>query len=385
MKIRDDKEKYVWEYLYGDMSSEERLAFEHRLKSDDEVYEIFREQLRYCHKIRWSDAWNKVSEEKAMLKTMHRIRRGRMLGMMRYAAMIVLICTTGVMMWQWLFKGQEAEMTLQAPSSSGTIPVLTLANGEQIFISGHDSLLLKSTTNADIELGSVDGLEYKAKKDVLKKDVSFHELVVPRGCEFNITLSDGSRVWLNAESSLRFPEVFVGEKREVFLKGEGYFEIVKNEQMPFIVRTDEMHLRVLGTSFNVKAYPDDCEIVTTLVTGKISQYYTQIDKSVVLTPSLQSIYTLKDKTLETKKVSVRSALGWREGRVIMNNARLEDIFRELARWYDFKVVYVKPSLKDMRFYVHTNRYAEINRILEQLNATKVLDIKMINDVIYVDY
>lgn len=144
-----------------------------------------------------------------------------------------------------------------------------------------------------------------------------------------------------------------------------------------------MDLRVLGTSFDVKAYPDDRMIVTTLVTGKIAQRYAAADTGIVLTPSRQSVYDRESGSLRTREVDPRDALAWREGRIVMKDARLEDIFRELSRWYDFEAVYTNPSLRDMRFYLHTNRYAEIDGILEHLQATRGVRFSRVGNKIYV--
>ena len=208
-------------------------------------------------------------------------------------------------------------------------------------------------------------------------------LRVPRGGEYAVTLSDGTEVRLNSESELRYPVAFGDGERRVYLKGEGYFRVARDEARPFLVEAGGAAVRVLGTSFDVKAYPDDRMIVTTLVTGKIAQRYAAADTGIVLTPSRQSVYDRESGSLRTREVDPRDALAWREGRIVMKDARLEDIFRELSRWYDFEAVYTNPSLRDMRFYLHTNRYAEIDGILEHLQATRGVRFSRVGNKIYV--
>ena len=149
------------------------------------------------------------------------------------------------------------------------------------------------------------------------------------------------------------------------------------------MNTDKMNVRVLGTSFNIKVYGDDPTIVTTLVTGKIAQTYPEINKEITLTPSRQSVFDRSSGKLETREVETREALAWKNGRIVANNERLEDIFRQLSRWYDFEVVYTQPSLKDTRFYLHTLRYADVQTILDNLQTTLGIHFTYSGKTIYV--
>ncbi|MDY4043239.1 MAG: DUF4974 domain-containing protein [Marinifilaceae bacterium] len=383
MKTREEKEERVREYLSGEMNPEERAMFEHELDTDEEINRLFRMQVRQYERIRWADRWGRLNEQQAEMRTMRRLHRARLMARVRYAAAVLAVCAVGIALWQWAAGTKDEKPVLAVvPSAGQNVPVLTLEGGEEIHIFSRDSSLFRSTGQADIRLTEGGELEYTAK-DSLQQQVRYNKLTVPRGCEFNVTLADGSRVWLNAGSALRFPEAFTGKQRVVYLEGEGYFEVKRDERKPFIVKTEGMDLRVLGTSFNVKAYRDDENIVTTLVTGKIAQRYTGVDSSIVLTPSRQSVYNRVSGDVKTMEVDVRTVLAWREGRIAMDNARLEDIFRELSRWYDFEAVYTDPTLKDTRFYLHTNRYEEIGRILEHLQMTRGIRFTCIDKKIYV--
>ena len=381
---REEKEEYIRKRLSRELSREEERAFDRWLREDAEACRLFRRAVRQWQRIRWADWWGEVDERRAVERVMRRIRRRLLVVRLRYAAAVLLVAALGVAVWQWRSGGRtETPRLAVVPAIGERVPVLTLADGEEVHLLGGDTALFRSTGQADIRLADSGRLEYTAKRDTAVRQARYNTLSVPRGCEFNVTLADGSRVWLNAGSSLRYPEAFTGVRREVVLEGEGYFEVERDERKPFIVRVDGMDLRVLGTSFDVKAYPDDGTIVTTLVTGKIAQHYSTVDTGIVLTPSRQSVFDRKSGRLRTQKVDVRDALAWREGRVVMKDARLEDIFRELSRWYDFDVVYTNPSLRDMRFYLHTTRYAEIDRILEHLQATRGVHFSRVDNRIYV--
>lgn len=383
MKTREEKEERVREYLSGEMNPEERAMFEHELDTDEEINRLFQMQVRQYERIRWADRWGRLNEQQAEMRTMRRLHRARLMARVRYAAAVLAVCAVGIALWQWAAGTKDEKPVLAVvPSAGQNVPVLTLEGGEEIHIFLRDSSLFRSTGQADIRLTEGGELEYTAK-DSLQQQVRYNKLTVPRGCEFNVTLADGSRVWLNAGSALRFPEAFTGKQRVVYLEGEGYFEVKRDERKPFIVKTEEMDLQVLGTSFNVKAYRDDENIVTTLVTGKIAQRYSEIDTNIILTPSYQAVFNKSSRVLQTKEVDVRAALAWREGRIVMDNARLEDIFRELSRWYDFEIVYTNASLKDMRFYLYTNRYADVDRILEHLQMTRGIHFLRVDKKIYV--
>jgi ferric-dicitrate binding protein FerR (iron transport regulator) len=144
-----------------------------------------------------------------------------------------------------------------------------------------------------------------------------------------------------------------------------------------------MRLQVLGTSFNIKAYKDEETITTTLITGKVEQFYPKIQQQILLTPSQQSTYNRTNQKLKTQIVNTSEALAWREGKIIANDERLEDIFKQLTRWYDFDVVYTSPELKDIRFHFQSKRYTEIQTILEHFQTTKGIRFSYIGNTVYI--
>lgn len=379
----EEKRTWIHDYLVKTMDEEKQQTFNHWLEEDEEAQQLFREEVRKFRRIEWAERWDQVNDTKVEKLILQRIRTRKLRRLqVRYAATAIVLLTIGITTWWWSTAKQEVHRLTTISLASQQMPVLTLDNGKEIIIPLGDSATLYSD-GIDIRLTDSGRLEYTNKVNNDKKQIRYNKLTVPHGCEFNVMLSDGSRVWLNAGSSLRYPEIFNGETREVFLEGEGYFEIERDEQTPFIVQTKEMNLQVLGTSFNIRAYEDDQNIITTLVTGKIMQYYPSIDTSLVLTPSLQAVFNPENGLLSVQKAKIHTALAWRNGRIAISDARLEDIFKELSRWYDFKVIYSDPSLKDVRFYLHSNRYAEIEGVLEHLQATCGVRFTYIGKIIYV--
>ncbi|MEC3880215.1 FecR family protein [Parapedobacter sp. 10938] len=193
--------------------------------------------------------------------------------------------------------------------------------------------------------GIVAGKEQYAYTDgetvsVTLKDIDYATLSTPRGGQYQITLPDGSKVWLNAASSLRYPTRFTGKERTVELKGEGYFDITTDEKHPFIVRTQAQEIKVLGTEFNITAYGDEQTTSTTLVEGSVSISHTGEAGITIIKPGQQAI--LKDNRLTVAEVSVQDYTAWKDGFLVLNNADLPTIARQVERWYDVEFI-MKPE------------------------------------------
>ncbi|WP_298709471.1 FecR family protein [Chitinophaga sp.] len=161
----------------------------------------------------------------------------------------------------------------------------------------------------------------------------FNTLTVPRGGQFQIVLPDGSRVWLNSTSKLRFPTAFNDNRRVVELEGQGYFEVSKNALKPFIVQTKAANVEVLGTGFDVMAYPDERTMNTTLVEGAVKV------KDVRLKPGQQARLEHATGTITVAPADVQQVIAWKTGFFEFDNADIDDILRQAARWYDVEVVY----------------------------------------------
>ena len=198
--------------------------------------------------------------------------------------------------------------------------------------------------------------------------VEYHMIRVPRGAEYNLQLSDNTRVFLNSGSSLRYPVRFTGNVREVFLSGEGYFEVTKDATRPFVVKAEEVEVRVLGTSFNVNAYPEENVIETTLVNGKV-----QVDhgtKENVLTPGMQLVYDRINGISNVREVDIEVYTSWKDGYYYFKRESLEKIMDILARWYNLNVFFQNPDLKTMEFGGRLKRYEDITYLLKKMEETQ---------------
>lgn len=239
--------------------------------------------------------------------------------------------------------------------------VLTLEDGQQIPL--HKETM-DSIPNKGMWIKNQQGhLVYKDNEQQVDKE-AYNMVMVPRGGEYQLTLADGTRVWMNAQSELVYPVRFSGKERRVILKGEAYFEVYKDEQHPFVISVNDIEVKVLGTSFNVNAYDYESSIVTTLVEGCV-QINNQEQVLGVLKPSEQAIWSVDNRKFDVQTVNASAFIEWRKGIFSFRNDDLETIMRMLARWYDMEYEFENEDLKNEKFYGALNRDHDLRELLEQ--------------------
>lgn len=234
---------------------------------------------------------------------------------------------------------------------------ITLANGEKVELEN----LARELQETDGTLLSSGSGELVYKESGADGELIYNTIDIPRGGEFRLVLSDGTKVWLNSDSQLKYPVQFNGDMREVYLKGEAYFEVAHNARKTFIVSTSKGDIRVLGTSFNVRDYRDENKVVTTLEAGQV-RYISPGRGEIDLIPG----YMLEDgagSPLIPRKVNTEEYTGWKDGKYIFDDVSVEEIMTTLARWYDVRVVYENNLVRKLHFTGDLERYATINTIL----------------------
>ena len=291
--------------------------------------------------------WRKLDPYRQM-------RRRRMRQMSLVAASVIL--GIGIFWGDHFFSGVKMEKTF-----SRTIPVrLITSDGIQ-----HD--LNKGTLKDSLKVGFKneisEGLQLGTviqKKEMTER---FHEIIVPRCGEYRLVLSDGTRIYLNAESSLRFPDVF-GDERKVYLTGEAYFEVTQDSLRPFLVEFEGACVKVLGTQFNVRAYPTGPSF-TTLVSGCVKI----VHKNQVLQLEPGQQCEVREEKMLLHNADLMTVLAWKNGEFIFKDVALETIMDELARWYDMQVDYETEDLKKMRFYLYVERSENLEEVLQKIALT----------------
>lgn len=237
---------------------------------------------------------------------------------------------------------------------------LILSDGHQINLTGNAQDILEN--DEEIANNTVScQLNYRAGKLLESPEEQvWHTIRIPSRADYFVKLSDGTKVWLNCDSELKFPVDFTSESREVFLEGEAFFEVSKAEEWPFIVHADKMSIRVTGTKFNVKSYASESWVHTTLVEGCV------LVNQVRLNPSQQFLMDKHTGKTEVKLVDTELYTGWTSGMFVFQGQRLEDVMNSLAKWYDVTVIYRDTKVKEMRFSGNFGRYDTIDDVLDIL-------------------
>lgn len=315
-------------------------------------------------------AWEKVQE---------RIKRNnnkeKRIKKFTYAAAILFpILIIGITLSTDYYLHSQPALTTQSISPGKAKAILTLNNGKAINIDKNAINTIQKFSKVNIQIDSTT-LNYQNIQTISHKKAkaTYNKVEIPRGGEYTLVLSDGTKVHLNSMSSLRFPVTFTTDKREVELKGEAYFEVSKTGQ-PFIVNTQNVQVEVLGTIFNISAYPNE-ECQTTLVKGSVKINAIKGGSSI-LRPSQQATISLTNNAIQICTVNTSFYTSWTRGKINFKDERLEDIMKILSRWYDIDVIYRDKQIKDIRFGCNLDRYKEITPFIKLLEKTQKIHTKI---------
>lgn len=272
---------------------------------------------------------------------------------------------------------QELAKNVMQPGTSKAI--LMMADGKEVVLEQGQNLNILLNERVRVATSN-RGIVYEEHgKGVVTEE--YNKLTTPIGGEYSLVLSDGTKVFLNADSELKYPVEFSDGKRIVDLKGEAYFEVHKDSLRPFVVRMNGAEVTVLGTSFNVNTYGDDGQIYTTLVNGAVRVSSIKNGQAEVLKPGMQSVMDVQSGQLTVREVDVEPYVAWREGRFVFRAMALDLIMRQLQRWYDFEVFYQNPELKDYEFRGVIKRDMDLDTVLSVIKATTNVDFEVKGKVI----
>lgn len=295
----------------------------------------------------------------------HRFRH-RILNICKYAAIFIFpVAIATVAIYKSGNEPQPLSQVEEQIVPGGKKAVLILDNGEAIDLKSTSGVELKEKDGTVIQVDSTV-LNYQQAPARTSEKLAYNKVNVPRGGEYQLMLSDGSKVQLNSMSSIRFPVQFAQDCRLVELEGEAYFEVSKTGQ-PFIVQTKGMKIEVLGTTFNISAYANE-EYQTTLVSGSV-KVQTENGSNRILKPSEQACITPGSNQINVRNVDTAFYTSWIHGKINFKDQRLDDIMKTLARWYDMDVVYENEATKELRFGCYVNRYNEITLLVKLLEQT----------------
>lgn len=310
--------------------------------------------------------WSRIE----MYKDIGKNKRSVFRNLYRCAAAAILFISVGGGIW---FLSDR----LKSKSDAEIIPVmdiepgknrasLILSNGKQIDLSETitDTTMRQSGTTIIVDASKT--VSYQQTEMNQDSNV-FNTIIVPRGGEYRLILADGTSIWLNSDSELKFPVAFPGCQRKVYLNGEAYFQVAKDADKPFVVEVNSMNVEVLGTEFNINAYPSEYTIRTTLVNGKVKVSDRKNGQNVVLRPDQQAEFS--DGNLSVKEVDASAYTSWVHGKFYFEASSLESIAVQLQRWYDIDFFFTREDIKKYEFTGVIRRDYTANEMLRIIEKT----------------
>jgi len=305
---------------------------------------------------------NRIHEKINQYEKGNRLRR--MWLRVAAAAVILMMLSFGLFkIFNKQISYQHTLSKLKSVTPGGNNAILTLANGKQIVLNNSRNGLLVNLGNITVSKANNGQVIYKvigSAKNTLR--VSYNTITTPNGGQYEVILPDGSKVWINSSSSLKYPTQFTGKERDVELNGEGYFEVAKNKLMPFKVSSHGQTVEVLGTHFNINAYTDEPGIKTTLLEGSVKVTVIGTEKPQLLIPGQQAIFNKGG--IMVSDADTAQAVAWKNGLFYFKDADVASIMRLLARWYNLKID-INGQLPERKF---------SGKIYKNLNAAQVLQI-----------
>lgn len=257
----------------------------------------------------------------------------------------------------------------------GNKAILTLSDGTKVDLNDiHAGGIVANQAGIRIVKNKDGQLVYDIVSNSESSTVeSYNTIQTPLGGQYQVNLPDGSKVWLNAASSLRYPVNFDGNERRVELTGEGYFEVAKNKERPFKVQTRNQIVEVLGTHFNINSYEEEEHTKTSLLEGSVRVRSLINKRTIVLIPGQQA--QLNDYTINVKEVDVNEVAAWKDGYFVFNNESAATVMRKIARWYDLEVTY-QNDISNIDFAGSVARYKNISEIIKTLELTGLVHFKL---------
>jgi transmembrane sensor len=289
------------------------------------------------------------------------------------AAAILFIVAVGVYFYQQqsILKKDTSIAQQQDFTPGGNKAFLTLSNGKRIDLNASKNTTLAENGGISISKTADGQLIYEIKEET-GDVIGNNTIETPKGGQYQIKLPDGTMVWLNASSSMTYPVRFTGAERLVEITGEAYFEVAHNAQKPFIVKSRQQRIEVLGTHFNVMAYGDEIETKTTLLEGSVKVMSPK--KQLLLKPGQQSSVSVNGASLE-EDVDIDGVVAWKNGKILLNDMSIQHIMRSLSRWYNFEVEYQGNAITTT-FGGSFSRTKNLSTILRSLESTGDVHFKI---------
>ena len=361
--------------LDGELDEDDRKELNEWLRTSEEnqeMYDRFRNKRLLSERLGFYRQTDPEPDWKEIRRRTQRIsRHERWLQRLTYAAVFIGLL---FMVSLYIYR-QKAEIPLPENIAINCDSIrpgsrqayIELVTGEKIVLGEREKGLVKNVDGGMLKEGE-EGLTMVGDDSVKNEvqEVEFNQVVVPRGGEYRLILADGTKVWMNSDSKFEFPTVFTGKERRVRLQGEAYFQVQRNEKMPFRIEVNGIEVAVLGTSFNIQAYGE--LMYTTLVEGAVALNVG--GDTFRLSPGEEA--KVNKRKVRVQKVDVYERIAWKEGKFVFREKRLEEVMEILGRWYDVEICYRNAAVKDLHFTGNIPRHATISEVLQFLERTRLV-------------
>ena len=321
----------------------------------------------------------KIDKEPKVVSFRKYLTRG-----LKIAAVFLGLFVISSVLFYYLNDGQNQPSIADSIHPGSLQATLVLSDGEQID-------LAKMSTESPIEkdgmqiVNNNESIEYISTPGQKEQaEPKINTLIVPKGGEWHLVLEDGTKVWINADSKLTYPSKFNKRERIVQLEGEAYFEVAHDKEWPFMVKTTITETKVLGTSFNIKAYKNEDKVETTLIEGKVALNQSVGNSSILMDPGHQAIVSVKGGEVIYKKVDTAIFTSWKDKQFEFEEETLESILKSLERWYNVDIEFSDDDIKQLRFSARLQRYDSIQGLLNRIEQTNKVHFSYRPDKILVN-
>lgn len=364
--ITEEEYAELFVYIRNPETKEQVLAFmdEHNKKVQSDAL---------VHEVDWDGMYANITNPK-------KSDGHKRMPIWKYAAAAAVLLVAGFTLYYTVQKSAEVKPLAYYNDikPGGDKATLTLADGSQIVLDNRNTGQVATEGAISIETDAKGQIVYLVKGNSETESQKINTLSTPAGGKFSVVLSDGSKVWLNATSSIKFPAAFAKDARRVEVKGEAYFEIEKDSSRPFYVKNGSSEIKVLGTHFNVMAYPDEYRSELTLLEGAVQ--FTKSGNSELLKPGKQILYTESSTETKQRDANIEEVMAWKNDLFVFNNTNIDEIMKELMRWYDVKIKY-EGEKPDISFTGVIPRNANVSKVLKALELTGDVVFGIENNVI----
>ena len=377
--MTNEIDELIWRVLEGEASPDELHFLANWIKDED--------NKRYFRQLK--KVWNltggpklaperKAKELNRFLNTIHvhsasRMNRRRLVGWSKYAAILFIPLLFAVYLLWSTSENRDAVKNTNMIQAGTARATLTMADGKTVVLQPDSTIDIQMDGAVRVKSAG-KGIVYQTPKQQVT-EIQYNTLTIPRGGEYTLVLADGTKVYMNSVSKLKYPVAFASDRREVELEGEAYFEVAHDSVHPFIVRTKEVCVKVYGTEFNVNTYKPGI-VQTVLVKGKVGVTVNDTGEEQMMKPNELLEYNGETGKMEVREVDPSFYTAWVKSEFMFMDARLEDIMEQLSRWYGVEVFYSNEEVKNRKFTGNAARFEDIRNILRIMEKTGIVSFSV---------